>query len=69
MDIEKKTEMSDLIERGKSKGSLSNNDILEMIDIRNGKTVLRVGTNCYDSYYPYFVSEWVPENLYCNTGA
>ncbi len=32
MDIEKKTDMSDLIERGKSKGSLTNNDILEMID-------------------------------------
>ncbi len=32
MDIEKKTEMNDLIERGKSKGSLTNNDILEMID-------------------------------------
>jgi hypothetical protein len=43
-----------------------NRDILEMIDIRNGKTVLRVGTDYYDSYYPYFVSEWTPENLYCN---
>ncbi len=32
MDSEKKTEMNDLIERGKSKGSLSNNDIMEMID-------------------------------------
>ena len=32
MDIEKKTDMSDLIEKGKSKGSLTNNDIMEMID-------------------------------------
>lgn len=45
-----------------------NCDILEMIDIRNGKTVLRVGTDYPDSYYPCFVSEWIPENLYCNTG-
>ena len=41
-------------------------DILEMIDIRNGKTVLRVGTNYYDSYYPYFVNVWIPENLAVN---
>jgi len=32
MDSEKKVDMQDLIERGKSKGSLSNNDILEAID-------------------------------------
>ncbi len=32
MDNEKKTDVSDLIEKGKSKGSLTNNDILEAID-------------------------------------
>ncbi len=32
MDSEKKVDMQDLIERGKSKGSLTNNDILEAID-------------------------------------
>ena len=32
MDNEKKVDMQDLIERGKSKGSLSNNDIMEAID-------------------------------------
>ena len=32
MDNEKKVDMQDLIERGKSKGSLTNNDILEAID-------------------------------------
>ena len=32
MDSEKKVDMQDLIERGKTKGSLSNNDILEAID-------------------------------------
>ncbi len=32
MDSEKKTDVSELIEKGKSKGSLSNNDIMEMID-------------------------------------
>ena len=43
-----------------------NGDILEMIDIRNGKTVLRVGTDYFDSYYPCFVNEWIPENLAVN---
>lgn len=43
-----------------------NSDILEMIDIRNGKTVLLVGTDYYDSYYPCFISEWIPENLAVN---
>lgn len=43
-----------------------NGDILEMIDIRNGKTVLRVGTDSYDSYYPCFINEWIPENLAVN---
>ena len=32
MDSEKKGDMRDLIEKGKSKGSLSNNDIMEAID-------------------------------------
>ncbi len=32
MDSEKKTDVSDLIEKGKSKGSLSGNDIMEVID-------------------------------------
>ena len=32
MDSEKKVDMRDLIEKGKSKGSLSNNDIMEAID-------------------------------------
>ena len=32
MDSEKKVDMQDLIERGKTKGSLSNNDIMEAID-------------------------------------
>ena len=43
-----------------------NSDILEMIDIRNGKTVLLVGTDYYDSYYPCFINEWIPENLAVN---
>lgn len=43
-----------------------NSDILEMIDIRNGKTVLRVGTDYSDSYYPCFINEWMPENLAVN---
>lgn len=41
-------------------------DILEMLDISNGKLVLRVGTDHNDDYYPCYIAEWIPENLGCN---
>ena len=37
--------------------------ILEFIDTRNGNTILEVGTDHSDNYYPYFVANWNPENL------
>jgi hypothetical protein len=36
---------------------------LVFTDRRNGRVILRVGTCVTDSYYPYFLSEWTPENL------
>ncbi len=38
-------------------------DILEIIDVKNDKVVLEVGTDNTDDYYPYFVCNWIPENL------
>ena len=42
-------------------------DGLEFIDTRNGKTVLKVGTDNSDHYYPSFVCDWQPQNLAENT--
>ena len=44
----------------------SGNDVLEFIDNENGKTVLRVGTDNSDDYYPSFVSDFNPENMSVN---
>ena len=44
------------------------NDVLEFIDVLNGKKILAVGTANYDDYYPYCVLEYTPENMSCNEG-
>lgn len=41
-------------------------DVLEMIDIVTGKTVLEVGTDNTDDYYPSFVASFSPENMEAN---
>ena len=38
-------------------------DGLEMRDRRNGKIILRLGTENTDDYYPWFCAEWTPENI------
>ncbi len=42
------------------------NDVLELVDMANGKVVLSVGTSNYDDYYPSFVGHWEPKNLAVN---
>ena len=42
------------------------NDTLEFKDLVTGKTVLRVGTDNTDDYYPMFISEFNPENMAIN---
>jgi hypothetical protein len=42
------------------------NDILIFKDVANGKTILRIGTEYTNDYYPYCVFEWMPENMACN---
>jgi hypothetical protein len=36
---------------------------IEMIDTRNGKTILRLGTDNSDDYYPSFTCDWRPQDL------
>jgi hypothetical protein len=38
-------------------------EVLELINPKNGQTVLKVGTGNVDDYYPYFVATFNPENL------
>jgi hypothetical protein len=40
-----------------------NDDVLELIDAATGKTVLEVGTDHSDDYYPSFVGSFTPENM------
>lgn len=42
-------------------------EVLDFVDIKNGKTVLSIGTNETDFWYPYFVGEFFPENMSINT--
>jgi hypothetical protein len=41
-------------------------DILDVLDASNGKIILSVGTDDSEDYYPWWVAEWVPENMACN---
>lgn len=44
------------------------NDILVIRDTHNGKTILEVGTEMYDDYYPVCHFLYQPENMICNDG-
>ncbi len=41
----------------------SSADGVEFIDKRNGKTILKLGTDNSDDYYPSFTCDWQPLNL------
>lgn len=43
-------------------------EVLELLDLANGKVILRVGTENCDDYYPCFVASWKPENMAVNNG-
>jgi len=40
-----------------------NCDILKLYCKKSNKLLLQAGTDNIDDYYPYFVSEWHPENI------
>ena len=44
----------------------TDSDILEVIDAQNGETILRIGTEDIDNYYPVCIFEYSPENLHIN---
>ena len=48
------------------KGDYYDHDILELVDAKTGKAVLRVGTGNYNDYYPYFVAEFNPTAMAVN---
>lgn len=41
-------------------------DGIEIIDKRNGKTILRAGTDNSDDYYPSYTFDWRPQDLAAN---
>ncbi|WP_024898834.1 hypothetical protein [Brucella rhizosphaerae] len=44
-------------------------DILMLVDVVTGKTVLEIGTDNTDDYYPFFVSDFQPQNMATNQAA
>lgn len=44
-------------------------DGVELIDKRNGKTILLLGTDNSDDYYPSYTCDWRPQNLAGNEAA
>jgi len=45
---------------------LQANDVLELLDCETGKTVLEIGTENTNVYYPCFVASFTPEAMACN---
>ena len=54
------------IEARKRTGGGYVSDVLELVDTITGKTVLEVGTDNTDDYYPWFVGAFWPENMALN---
>jgi hypothetical protein len=52
--------------RHRTKGHYHETDILEFVDVVTGKTVLEVGTDNSDDYYPSYVASFTPENMAAN---
>jgi hypothetical protein len=38
-------------------------EIIEFRSVKSGQIILRVGTDCSDNYYPWFVAQFTPENI------
>ena len=45
---------------------VADDNVLEMYDAKTTLTVLRIGTENTDDYYPYCVFEYKPENMILN---
>ena len=56
----------DVICRHIEKSDWDEDDILELVDVKTEKVVLRVGTGKCNDYYPYFVAEFDPTAMAVN---
>lgn len=45
---------------------MQKDNVLELVDVITGKTVLEVGTGNTDDYYPYAISRFIPEAMVTN---
>ena len=52
--------------RGAFRSTDRNSDVIEFTDVLTNKIVLSIGTDNTNDYYPYYVAEWLPENLAVN---
>jgi len=52
-----------VLARMKEDNNYDCNEILQLINLKNGKTVFEVGTGNTWDYYPFWVATFFPENL------
>lgn len=56
-----------VIGRYRTKGIYGNeDDVLELIDVKTGKTIIEVGTENIADYYPGFVASFDPKAMWIN---
>jgi len=48
--------------------SMSINGYLVVMDVVSKETILEVGTDFSDDWYPYYVDNWHPEKMHINKG-
>lgn len=58
-----------VLARYRGKSGYNDADILELIDVATTLTVLEVGTDNSDDYYPSYVANFQPENMASNADA
>ena len=57
-----------VVGRWRTKGEYGGKDeVLELIDQANGKTILMIGTENVDDYYPSFCAHWLPGDMAANS--
>jgi len=65
-DIDTRLPEIEVVGKMKDDSSWESNNVLQLIDSKNGKVILEVGTANTADYYPYFVAKWHPKNLAVN---
>ncbi len=52
----------------RGKNNYEENEVIDFHDVENGKEVLSIGTANINDYYPYWVADFIPENIHLNKG-